>query len=262
MFEKEFFAFSTATPETLWPHYADVTRWKSWDEAVERCSVDGPFVTGATGTLQLHGRPALTFTLTEVTPNVSFSDETKLGPMTVRFTHTLTRMTGGTKLTHRVTIEGKGAEELGAGMTVQQSVDALARLGSKQATPKLGGVILYAPNLEKTVAFYEAAFGLEVANRAPGGVYVQLKGEVPLAFVAESFLSSALPVPVRPSRPGEAPAGFELMLVFGDVKAAYERAVKAGAVPVAPPVTKPWGQVVSYVRDVDGVLVELCSPWA
>jgi lactoylglutathione lyase len=24
-------------------------------------------------------------------------------------------------------------------------------------------------------------------------------------------------------------------------------------------VTKPWGQVVTYVRDGDGVLVELCS---
>ncbi|POA14248.1 glyoxalase, partial [Pseudomonas sp. FW300-N1A1] len=26
------------------------------------------------------------------------------------------------------------------------------------------------------------------------------------------------------------------------------------------PVTKPWGQVVSYVRCPDGTLVELCSP--
>ena len=25
------------------------------------------------------------------------------------------------------------------------------------------------------------------------------------------------------------------------------------------PVTKPWGQTVAYVRDGDGVLVELCS---
>jgi hypothetical protein len=29
---------------------------------------------------------------------------------------------------------------------------------------------------------------------------------------------------------------------------------------MAPPVHKPWGQVVSYVRCPDGVLVELCTP--
>ncbi len=141
MFEKEFFAFSTATPEALWAHYADVSRWKGWDEAVERCTLEGPFTKGSSGTLQLHGKPALAFTLTEVTPNVSFSDETKVGPMTVRFTHTLTKMTGGTKITHHVAIEGKGANELGAAMTVQHSVDALARLGNKGTTPTLGGVI-------------------------------------------------------------------------------------------------------------------------
>ena len=55
--------------------------------------------------------------------------------------------------------------------------------------------------------------------------------------------------------------GAELMLVFADVEAAYARAVKAGAVAVSAPVLKPWGQQVAYVRDAQGVLVELCSPW-
>jgi hypothetical protein len=27
-----------------------------------------------------------------------------------------------------------------------------------------------------------------------------------------------------------------------------------------PPTVKPWGQTVSYVRDLDGFLVEICSP--
>ena len=114
MFQKEFSSLSTATPETLWPHYAEVSRWKVWDEAVEQVTLEGAFAKGSRGTLKLHGKPALDFTLTEVTPNVSFSDETKVGPMTVRFTHTLERLTGGTKVTHRVSIEGPGADGLGA----------------------------------------------------------------------------------------------------------------------------------------------------
>ncbi|MCA2978526.1 MAG: SRPBCC family protein [Myxococcaceae bacterium] len=260
MFQKDFSSISTATPETLWPHYADVSRWKVWDEAVEQVTLAGAFAVGSRGTLKMHGRPALDFTLTEVTPNVSFSDETKVGPMTVRFTHTLQRLTGGTKVTHRVTIDGPGAETLGGNMHVQQSVDTLARIGTKATPVTLGGVILYTPDLEKKVAFYEQAFGFEVASRAPGGVYVQLKGSVPLAFVAESFVKTMVP-DLRASRPNEAPAAAELMLVFADVDAAYARALKSGAVAVVAPVTKPWGQVVSYVRDVDGALVELCTPW-
>lgn len=29
---------------------------------------------------------------------------------------------------------------------------------------------------------------------------------------------------------------------------------------LAPPVSKPWGQTVSYVRAPDGSLIELCTP--
>jgi len=45
-----------------------------------------------------------------------------------------------------------------------------------------------------------------------------------------------------------------------DVAAAFEHAVAAGATAVAEPTQKPWGQTVAYVRDGDGVIVELCTP--
>lgn len=44
------------------------------------------------------------------------------------------------------------------------------------------------------------------------------------------------------------------------VAAAHAQALKAGAIELAAPAAKPWGQVVSYVRCPDGSLVELCSP--
>jgi lactoylglutathione lyase len=47
--------------------------------------------------------------------------------------------------------------------------------------------------------------------------------------------------------------------VTEDVAAAYAKAVAAGAVPIAAPIAKPWGQVVAYVRAQDGSLIELCS---
>jgi uncharacterized glyoxalase superfamily protein PhnB len=47
--------------------------------------------------------------------------------------------------------------------------------------------------------------------------------------------------------------------VADNVKKAFAKAVKAGAVAVSQPTKKPWGQIVSYVRDCNGVLVEICS---
>ena len=37
------------------------------------------------------------------------------------------------------------------------------------------------------------------------------------------------------------------------------RAVQAGATLLKAPASKPWGQVVAYVRCPDGTLVELCT---
>lgn len=56
------------------------------------------------------------------------------------------------------------------------------------------------------------------------------------------------------------PLGFEIGLVTDDVAGAHAKALAAGATELAAPVTKPWGQVVSYVRCPDGLLVELCTP--
>ena len=65
---------------------------------------------------------------------------------------------------------------------------------------------------------------------------------------------------VRFNRPGEPAAGVELALVTSDVAASYAVTVAAGAASVSALEEKPWGQTVDYVRDRDGVRVELCSP--
>ena len=93
-----------------------------------------------------------------------------------------------------------------------------------------------------------------------GGEYGELDtGATRLAFAAES-MAARHGFTIRPNRPNDAPAGFEVALVTEDVQAAFNRAVAAGAVQTSKPAQKPWGQIVAYVRDPNGVLVELCSP--
>lgn len=39
----------------------------------------------------------------------------------------------------------------------------------------------------------------------------------------------------------------------------YQRAVENGAAPVSQPEAKEWNQKVGYVRDIDGIVVRICS---
>lgn len=94
----------------------------------------------------------------------------------------------------------------------------------------------------------------------PGGEFGTLNtGETTLAFCAESFLAED-DFTFERMRPGNALPAFEIAFVSEDVAASYEKAVKAGAVPLIPPKSKPWGQIVSYVRDINGFQIEICSP--
>lgn len=55
-------------------------------------------------------------------------------------------------------------------------------------------------------------------------------------------------------------AGFEIALITNDVKQGYSHALNNGASAVKEPTIKPWGQEVAYVRDLNGIVVEICSP--
>lgn len=126
---------------------------------------------------------------------------------------------------------------------------------------KLGYTILYVESVAATLKFYAAAFGLETAMATPGDEYGELStGDTKLAFAANSFAKGLTDVPFEAASLDRAAPPLELGLVTADVEAAFARAVVAGAVVVKQPETKPWGQVVGYVRDNNGFLVEICSP--
>ena len=124
---------------------------------------------------------------------------------------------------------------------------------------RFGYVITYVPDVAATVAFYTAAFGLQPRFIHDSGTYAELEtGATALAFANEDF-AAGNGHHFRPTRPDEPAPGIEIALVVDDVEAAYATACAAGAISAAAPKSMPWGQVVSYVRDCNGVLVELCS---
>jgi uncharacterized glyoxalase superfamily protein PhnB len=129
--------------------------------------------------------------------------------------------------------------------------------------PTLGYVILYVRDVGASLAFYEKAFGLarRFFHVEDGKAYGELEtGAARLAFASLPLVEVHLKHGVSLAAADKPPLGFEVALVTSDVAGLYERAVKAGAATVSAPETKPWGQIVAYVRDDNGFLVELCSP--
>jgi lactoylglutathione lyase len=125
---------------------------------------------------------------------------------------------------------------------------------------KLGYIIVYVPNVLVTVEFYERAFGLKRRFVHESQQYAEMEtGATALAFVDETFVRESIPN-FAGNTLNERPAGIEVALTTENVQAAYDAALRAGATAQLAPKQKPWGQTVSYVRDLNGCLVEICSP--
>ena len=124
---------------------------------------------------------------------------------------------------------------------------------------RFGYTILYVPDVAAAIAFYENAFGLSRRFVHDSGLYAELDtGATTLSFAHESMAESN-GFAIRANRAADVAAAFEVALVCDEPRAVYDRALGAGATPVKPPAQKPWGQLVGYVRDPNGCLVELCS---
>ena len=120
--------------------------------------------------------------------------------------------------------------------------------------------IAYVRDVERSVAFYEQAFSLQRRFVDESGQYAEMEtGETTLAFASNELGASNLPGGFRRNDPAEPPAGVEIAFLTEDVNAAFRIALEAGATSVTEPITKPWGQTVAYVRDRDGMLIEIGS---
>lgn len=121
--------------------------------------------------------------------------------------------------------------------------------------------IVYVADVEKTISFYEKAFGFKRKFIAPENDYGELNtGATTLSFAAISLAKKNLPDGFVQTTASGKPFGVEVAFATNDVEKVYNEAIEAGATAVSPAQTKPWGQTVAYVRDIDGFLIEICTP--
>ena len=122
---------------------------------------------------------------------------------------------------------------------------------------KLRWTIVYVPDVEATMAFYEKAFGLKRRFVSEEGGYGEMEtGETRIGFAVHKNSEDAIAGGAIPIDSIDQPQAFEFGFATDDVAAAFKKAVDAGATPLTEPEVKPWGQTVAYIRDLNGMLVE------
>lgn len=125
---------------------------------------------------------------------------------------------------------------------------------------KFGYTILYVQNVEKSVAFYENAFGFSRKFVTPESDYGELStGETTISFASKELAAQNLKDGFIESTLDNKPFAIELGFITDDVPVLVQKATSFGAVLVKEPTEKPWGQIVAYVRDLDGFLIEICT---
>lgn len=126
---------------------------------------------------------------------------------------------------------------------------------------KFAYTILYVKDVTRSVEFYENAFGFTRKFVTPDNDYGELLvGETTLSFASIALAKSNLKEGFLESSLKDRPFGIEIGFTADNVEETVSTALNAGATIVEDPTTKPWGQTVAYVRDIDGFLIEICTP--
>ena len=125
---------------------------------------------------------------------------------------------------------------------------------------KFGYTILYVENVEESIVFYENAFGFSRKFITPDNDYGELStGETTISFASKKLAGQNLKEGFIESNLNNKPFAIELGLITDDVSVTVQKATSFGAILVTEPTQKPWGQIVAYIRDLDGFLIEICT---
>ena len=112
---------------------------------------------------------------------------------------------------------------------------------------KLSFFILKVTDIEMMTSWYQDVVGLKLISESAGykefltedGFSFNLDKKNPNEVLSEKSNNQNLNI------------GFDFP-TFQDLDDAYERLIKAGATPVTPPTTAPWGHRIAYLADPEG----------
>jgi lactoylglutathione lyase len=119
---------------------------------------------------------------------------------------------------------------------------------------RVGYVIVFVEDLERSVAFYRDVIGLPFRLQGDGYVEFATEGSRFGLYDRNRLDELTGQDSAAPARPGG-----EVVFLVADVDAEAERLRAAGATILAGPVDRVWGHRTLHVEDPDGFVVELAE---
>ncbi len=123
--------------------------------------------------------------------------------------------------------------------------------------------ILYVEDVAATLEFYIQALGFTQKMLTPEKDYGELStGTTTLAFASLELGGANFAHGFTASKIEKQAFGVELAFATTEVAKVMEKAIEHGATLFVESVEKPWGQTVGYLRDLNGFILEICTPIA
>ena len=143
---------------------------------------------------------------------------------------------------------------------VNENTDPIESITAPITKLEFSDTMIIVPDVQEALDFYKKAFGFDTIQIYQDGEVGELStGEVSITFSSEKFMTNK-GLPFNPIRPDKAAPGGEIALTTTDVAGAYAHALSVGCAAASEPKEQPWGQTVAWVRDCNGVIIELCTP--
>tara|TARA_R110002072_G_scaffold22582_10_gene79113 strand:+ start:2140 stop:2535 length:396 start_codon:yes stop_codon:yes gene_type:complete len=125
---------------------------------------------------------------------------------------------------------------------------------------KFAYTIVYVENVVETIEFYKRAFGFSPKFISPENDYGELiSGETIISFASLELGKSNFKKGFNKLENSNKPWGIELAFTSENIETEFQKAIQAGAQEFEPIKEKPWGQKVGYLRDNNGLLIEICT---
>ena len=102
--------------------WSEVDRWHCWDPDTKQARLDGPFAVGTRGRIVPSKGMGIAMVVTERTAGLSFTVEGHIPLFRIHFEHTVTAVSGGSEVAHRVWFTGPLAFLFGPNVAKQVKV--------------------------------------------------------------------------------------------------------------------------------------------
>lgn len=140
MWTTQYSVDTDVAPAALWAALRDLHTGTALSAAGDTFEIHGPFAVGTALSVTPHGQDTFRSTIVELVDEQVYADRTEVDGLVLLFRHTLDALPGGgTRVTHRLGIDGPAADQVAPELGPQISADFPAAMDDLVAAARRVG---------------------------------------------------------------------------------------------------------------------------